>query len=167
MSTTELPIAGWEGELILSDFILRADGSVFKIDESADDDKAEVKKATLVQNVTLNADFSFLLESRLGTRRKVAIPAPVEFSGSFEVIVSENNQWLSKVIKGQGIQYKPVYFTLTIKNIDDKSVGYVIDECYLRRFQNSIGANGTMRTRYDFVGMGINLYKPPEQDESS
>jgi hypothetical protein len=164
MITSNLPIAGWEGELILSDFVLREDNSVFKIDESLGEGVAEIKRLVLVQDVTLNADFAFLMESRLGTRRKVAIPAPVEFTGSFELVVSERNQWLSKIIKGQGIQYKPVYFTLTIKSINDKNVGYVIDECYLRRFQNSIGANGTMRTRYEFVGLGINLYTRPEEE---
>ena len=163
VSLPSLPIAGWQGRLVLEDFVLREDGSTFKVDPSAAGDEGESYIMTLVQNVNVSGDFAVLAESRLGSRKKVIIPAPVEFSGSFEVINSEENAWINKVLLGSGAQYRPVHFTLVISTIEDElNVGIILKECYLRRYQNITSANGTIRTRFEFIALAMEQYVSSE-----
>lgn len=165
VSLPSLPIAGWQGRLILEDFTVREDGSTFQLDPTSDETS---KLMTLVQNVNVNGDFSVLTEPTLGSRIKVVIPTPIEFSGSFEIIQSQENTWVNKVLLGKGLEHRPIHFTLVIATIEDElNVGYIFKECYMRRFQNITSANGTVRTRIEFVALNMEQYYSSETEIES
>lgn len=162
--TQILPIAGWQGKVSAEAFKRREDDSDFTIEGIIDSPAPKI--ATLVQNVRITSDFASLREPRLGTRKKVLIPTPVEFAGSFDVINNLDNNWLMDLMLGYGSEYNPVHFTLMASNLAD-TVGVILDECYLIGHETTIAANGTMKTRYNFVALAMTKAKPSGEPDGA
>jgi hypothetical protein len=155
MSTVSRPISGWQGKIEVSNYTVRSTGESHEV-------AGETSERIIapVTNVTVNGSFDILLESRLGTRKKVVIPTPVEFSGTFDVINTtggeEDNYWIFELMMGADSQYDPIHFTL-IASDKDYDFGISLKECYIDDFRTEFAANGAMNTRFSFKALEMSL----------
>lgn len=152
----DIPISGWQGEVLISEIESHSSGTPFKVTGGTAD-----TVVMPVTNVSVSSSLNILTEARLGQRTMVIIPAPIIFNGTFEVLRTKNNNWLHELMLGEGSNHLPYQFTLRASEMapdeqTDPSVGIECTECYITNHATAIAANGVMRTTYSFTA--VNMY---------
>lgn len=152
----DIPISGWQGEVVISGIESHSSGTSFKTTGGTAD-----IVVMPVTNVSVNSSLNILTEARLGQRTMVIIPAPIIFNGTFEVLRTKSNNWLHELMLGEGSNHLPYQFTMRASEMapdeeTEPSVGVECTECYITGHATTTAANGVMRTTYTFTA--VNMY---------